>query len=517
MTRSTRISGAVITGFVAFAAHSHDGALLLGHLLPPTYLACLYVIVTARCENGTHPTLIRSALMAGLAQGVLGLLGWTVIGFFPYAFPIHVAFLATSGMLFGAVAGWVTRQASPAHRVLGFALAWVVIAVGSGGFSWGYPTFLSGSLATSAVLAQPLALGGPWLLDGLTALVGASLGEGLLGLFELQTPGRRRWALRTCLGVPIGVAIAVSFGGLARLATIPPTVLEDPTTGGQEATPVSVIQGGVPGWYLKHAAGWSSLQEVMTDLYADLVEAESPWLRPHTSPWVVLPESAIYDILPPGDSAWPPFAGVVQPGHPGAYYMTTVSSLRAETTPKEQEYQYRFLVGKADPSGMLQPVGEASKSILIPFADRQYAESEHSPLIDVNGTSVGALICWDAMFPHLTRQLAQDGAEIFVATASTSRALGETAPAWHARMARMRAVETGRTLVFASQGGPSFVTDSAGRVVSQLPFGAQGSIRVWVTPQTLWTPYLTLGPWILPFCTFLLLLQCWRASSQPVP
>src|SRR5262249_21531644 len=65
------------------------------------------------------------------------------------------------------------------------------------------------------------------------------------------------------------------------------------------------------------------------------------------------------------------------------------------------------------------------------------------------------------------------------------------------RLATMRAVETRRWLVRASNSGISAFIDPAGDVVASIPFGVASTLTHSVTPSQQLTPYVRFGDWIV--------------------
>ena len=66
--------------------------------------------------------------------------------------------------------------------------------------------------------------------------------------------------------------------------------------------------------------------------------------------------------------------------------------------------------------------------------------------------------------------------------------------------ARWRAVETGRAIVHAADGGPTMVVDGAGHVLSELPRARRtyGLMRLPLSPPGFRTPYAVWGWLFLP-------------------
>jgi apolipoprotein N-acyltransferase len=77
---------------------------------------------------------------------------------------------------------------------------------------------------------------------------------------------------------------------------------------------------------------------------------------------------------------------------------------------------------------------------------------------------VGILICWESVFADHARELARKGATVLVVLTNEAW-FGSSESAQHNLTARMRAIETRRPIVVASNAGQSFIADRFGRVL----------------------------------------------------
>ncbi|MDQ7006855.1 MAG: apolipoprotein N-acyltransferase [Acidobacteriota bacterium] len=98
----------------------------------------------------------------------------------------------------------------------------------------------------------------------------------------------------------------------------------------------------------------------------------------------------------------------------------------------------------------------------------------------------GVLVCYEAVFPSLARQLARAGGRILI-NITNDRWFGWTrGPGQHLRHARLRAAETGLPLVRAANSGISAIFSRRGELLGRLEVGQRGvlvrSIRVGASP-----------------------------------
>jgi apolipoprotein N-acyltransferase len=98
------------------------------------------------------------------------------------------------------------------------------------------------------------------------------------------------------------------------------------------------------------------------------------------------------------------------------------------------------------------------------------------PLRRARGSAVacGVLVCFDASFPEVARQLRRSGADVLVAIANEAET-GRWSAYLHARATRLRAIESRIAIVRVANTGPSLWIDAQGRVVASLVAGARTS------------------------------------------
>jgi apolipoprotein N-acyltransferase len=95
-----------------------------------------------------------------------------------------------------------------------------------------------------------------------------------------------------------------------------------------------------------------------------------------------------------------------------------------------------------------------------------------------NYVRVGSFVCYEAAYPNLVRQFAQNGATLLV-NVSNDAWFGNTAGArQHLMHATMRAIENDRDLLRVTNSGISALATADGRVVDPLPMFTSGA-QVW--------------------------------------
>jgi len=162
----------------------------------------------------------------------------------------------------------------------------------------------------------------------------------------------------------------------------------------------------------------------------------------------------------------------------------------------------------------LVPFGEflPLKSLLDPVLDflqipmSNFAVGEDNPpLIKLAGQVAGINICYeDAFATDVMRALPE---ATFLINASNDAWFGDSlAPHQHLQIARMRALETGRYLLRATNTGVSAIIDHRGEVRGSIPQFTQASLTDRIQPRQGMTPYAISGDWLVLLLSGLMLL-----------
>lgn len=127
-----------------------------------------------------------------------------------------------------------------------------------------------------------------------------------------------------------------------------------------------------------------------------------------------------------------------------------------------------------------------------------YVGGDSTEIMTVAGGNIGNIICFESIYPYLTRQSTLDGAELMVELTNDSWL--ETSPAMYQHLSHgvFRSIENGRYLVRSANSGISAVIDNKGRVKSQLAINEQGVITDTVQFNLKQTIYTKTGDVIFP-------------------
>jgi apolipoprotein N-acyltransferase len=443
----------------------------------------------------------NAAFRLGFAYGA-GLFGvgasWVYVSLHDYgAMPAPLAAIGTVVYcailaLYPAGAGWCLsrlRAGRLLSPLLAFPVLWTLFEWWRGWMFTGVPWLALGYSQVDSPLAGLAPVVGVYGVSFLTALC-----AGLLAV-AVGADGRAR--------VAAGMALVFVFGlghFLKQLEWTSP--LGDPLK-------VALLQGNVS-QDLKFQA---NRYPTTLALYKRLIEASDGRL-------VVLPETAIPRFLDDVDPRYLSDIAQTAAGRgadilvgvpvrePGGRYFNSVVSLGASPI---QRYDKAHLV----PFGEFVPHGFhwIVKAVAFPMSDFSLGTETPRPLA-LAGQRVAPNICWeDAFGEEIIRQLPE--ATLLVNVSNVAWFGDSLAPAQHLQISRMRAIETGRFMLRATNTGMTAIIDPRGRVVAQLPQFTEGILSGEAQGYSGATPYVRWGnlPTIVAcFILFAALLFLrWRA------
>ncbi|HWI32440.1 MAG TPA: apolipoprotein N-acyltransferase [Microbacterium sp.] len=139
---------------------------------------------------------------------------------------------------------------------------------------------------------------------------------------------------------------------------------------------------------------------------------------------------------------------------------------------------------------------EALVPDLIGLIQREYTPGTNPPLLDLDGVGVGLAICFDVIYDSVIWEGARDGAEVYMFQTNNADFRETDENLQQLAFARMRAIETGRSVVNISTVGTSQVIAPDGTTIDGLAAGEAGHMLTDVELRTGLTPAVVLGPWV---------------------
>lgn len=417
---------------------------------------------------------MKQAALKGFAAGLahsLTLFAWIVYtmhvyGFLPYYACVPVLFLLASYIALYtalATAAFSFSGNSTLFSVLSFASAWVCADYLRGilftGFPWG---FLGYSQYENLELIQAADIGGVYAVTFAVVIFNCFLFWSLKTSYDSRNNYRniplfRIFAVISAAAVFSGAYI---YYGNSRLREI------QAETGSSPEPEIAVIQGNID-----QSVKWEPAFQVFTVekyLKMSVLAAEK---KPD---FIVWPETAapfyfLHDTFLTGtliDSVKENGIDLVF-GSPYVMF-------------RNKEAEYYNSVYTLDSSGKV--TGRYDKTHLVPFGEYtplkewipfigkmvplegDFSTGEKGKLLESGGLKLGSQICYEIIFPELSRIMVKNGADLII-NVTNDAWFGKTgAPVQHFAISVFRAVENRRTLVRAANTGFSGFVEPSGKV-----------------------------------------------------
>lgn len=108
------------------------------------------------------------------------------------------------------------------------------------------------------------------------------------------------------------------------------------------------------------------------------------------------------------------------------------------------------------------------------------------------------------------------GAQLLLVATDDGFAGRTITPELHLRASALRAVESGRYLIFVNQSGPSALIGADGRVIERLEVGERAALLVSVPALAGFTPFVRFGDTVGLFCSLVAAALLVTALLHPV-
>lgn len=355
--------------------------------------------------------------------------------------------------------------------------------------------------------------GFPWLFTGYafidTPLAGFApvlgiFGVSLIAIFSAQAVFRtladkKQWPLLAVAGL-----FWLGGFGLQHVSWTQPT---------GDSLSVSIVQGDIPQeskWQLE----W---RDKTIEIYRELSKNE--WGQD----LVIWPEAAIPMFYHEAIDVLTEMQDRALTGH--SAFVTGIPYMEVDEAAREYRI-YNSIMATGEGSGIyskqrLVPFGEyipletwlrgAIPFFDMPMTSFTVGSPDQAPLT-VQKMHLGPMICYEVAYPDLVRRIAPDS-DVLVTISNDGWFGHSIGPHQHFEMVRMRAVETGREVIRATNNGISAIIDSHGQVRAQAPQFQRLVLRTDVQGYHGLTPYVALGNWpVLALITLMLVLGWHRKA-----
>ena len=398
---------------------------------------------------------------------------------------LMIIFLAAYLSLYPALAGWLVNRFIKA----GDSVRLIVLYP----LSWGVFEWLQGWVMTGFAWMQP----GYTLIDTPLAGFAPLLGNHALGVLLLMLAGAMVAMLlghvRQWLPVVLFFVLLVTGYVLQQVQWTQPL---------PQTVRVSLIQGNVP----QHLKWQREMRTPTLQRYAGLTRQQQD------VDIILWPETAVPgyqhrlqayiaqldDAMRAQNSELLMGIFIRDPGS-GRYYNSLLNS-------NGQAYKKRHLVPLGEYIPLRFMVDFFSRWIDIPMSDIAHGD-EQQALLQAAGQPLGVSICFEDAF---ARDVRRDlpAATLLVNVSNDAWFDGSHQPWQHHAIARMRALESGRPMLRATNTGISAIIDADGSVQALAPKGEIAVLRGAVHPYQGATPYVRWGevPWLT--LALVVLLSC---------
>ncbi|HSM93171.1 MAG TPA: apolipoprotein N-acyltransferase [Anaeromyxobacteraceae bacterium] len=438
-----------------------------------------------------------------------------------------------------AVAWWVRRRLGwPLWAQLPF--VWAAFELlrnySLSGFPWGN---LGYTQARTLPVAQLAAVTGVYGIAALVVLVNALVHDGVRAVTEGRLPAIHRGTTRRH-GLALLAVLGLAFGlGEARLSAVRREIAAAP------ALRVGIVQANVD-QSVKNTAR-DHVEEILGRLVPRTVEADRAGAE-----LVAWPEAAYPMYLPPGLRSLD-VPGVGLPPLSRTHLLLGATTLERGAPDGEGQPTRRITNSVFLLTPGLDVVGRHAKEHLVPFGEyvplarwlsflHQVVPTfapvspgpEEGALVmarPAGAVRIAPLICYDAIFPEIARRFARTGADLLVNPTNDAWYGYSSGPYQFLAMVRLRAIETGRTVLRPAWAGVSALLLPTGEV-------APGAIEIGpVDPDlapapeepsrllladapllrgtTLYTRFGDLFGWGCSLFTVAALALAWRAARRP--
>ena len=468
MSRPRAAAIALLAGAATVGAFAPFGAY-------PLALLGFAVLVHLWIEAPRPAQAFRTGFWFGLGLFGCGV-SWVYVSLHRFgAMPAPLAAIATLAFcavlaLYPALAGWLqARVKAPDAMRAAFVIpaSWTLLEWLRGWLLTGFPWLSAGYAGVDTPLAGLAPLGGVYAMS-LATLVCA-------GLLWCVVRGRARW-----ISVAAFTAVLAAGWALRQIEWTSPF-----------GAPfrAALLQGDIP-------------QDLKFDprRYVNTLETYASLAEQSRAKLVVLPETAVPRFL---DSIDPSYLerlraaarrnggdlllGVPTRAAPGKYYNSVLSL--GSSPPQLYNKVHLVPFGEFVPPGF----GWIVHVLSIPLADFSRGAPDQPPLA-VAGQRVAVDICYeDAYGAAIARAL--PAATLLVNVSNVAWFGDSLAPAQHLQIARLRALETGRMMLAATNTGITAAVARDGQVIARLPEFVVGRLEVEAQGYAGATPYSRAGDW----------------------
>ncbi|WP_353623066.1 apolipoprotein N-acyltransferase [Salinisphaera sp. G21_0] len=140
----------------------------------------------------------------------------------------------------------------------------------------------------------------------------------------------------------------------------------------------------------------------------------------------------------------------------------------------------------------------------LPMSEFSRGDSDQT-LLKAGEVTIAPYICYEVVYPDFVAQMAQESGLLITISNDTwfGKSIG---PVQHFQIARMRALETGRFMIRATNDGITALIDEKGRVAKTIPRFTHGVLSATAEIRAGQTPFMAYGSWPVLLLGFLMVI-----------
>ncbi len=472
-------------------------ALISGSILPLAFapysiyiIAILSIIMLSLLWQNITP---QRAWWRGFLYGI-GMFGmgisWVHISFYQFGglpmigtILLTLAFVMTMA-LYPALLGWLLIRFFPKNNLMLLPAAWTLVEWLRGWLFTGFPWLSIGYSQIDSPLNSFAPLLGIYGVSWITVLIAVLL------IYSFNFKQLTRAV------ISILILISLWIGSLSEVEWTKP--IDKPFK-------AALIQGNIPqefkwlsGFQLPSMQRYLETSQLHRD--ADLI------IWPETAIPLFYHEIASYApgfldelMLEHIEYETDFLIGVPTMNTDGSYYNAVMSF-----ADKPSFYYKNHLVPFGEYIPLQTIFGNLLRLLNIPMSEFSAGTTQQKPLVGV-GHDIGISICYEDAFGELVRN-SLPAAKLLVNVSNDAWFGDSIAPHQHLEIARMRALETGRYLLRATNTGISAIINNKGKIISQAPQFEITALRSDVQPYQGTTPYVKFGNKLIVIISLLFII-----------